>query len=49
LEYKLNDAAPSSALVQVGQKWEIQDGFAPKVDNNDILDDVADDIKVHRS
>lgn len=36
-------------LVQVGQKWDIADGFAPKVNNNDILDDVADNINVHRS
>jgi len=53
LDYTYNDnaAAPSkSGLVQVGQKWDIADGFGPKVNNNDILDDaIADPINVHRS
>jgi len=49
LDYTFNDnaAVPKSSLVQVGQKWNIEDGFQRANNDNDILDEVAEPLKIN--
>jgi len=36
-----------AGLVQVGQKWNIEDGFQRANNDNDILDEVAEPLKIN--